>query len=201
MIISHKYRFIFIKTIKTAGTSVEVYLSPHCGAEDILTAIDPPVEGHEARNQGGFYHHYSAWGVRQAVPKDIWSTYFKFCVERNPWDKTVSDFCMLRHRSGGGLRFEDYLSAGQFCRSWELYTDMDNRKILVDRILRYEQLDQELGEVFTTLGVPWVGRLDVFAKSSYRTDRQHYRNWYTDSQQALIGRVFADEIREFGYSF
>jgi hypothetical protein len=201
MIISHKYRFIFIKTLKTAGTSVEVYLSPHCGPGDILTTIKPPVAGHEARNQGRFYNHFSAWGVRQVVPPEIWSSYFKFCVERNPWDKTVSDFCMLRHRSGGSLRFADYLSAGRFCRSWDLYTDMDNRTLLVDRVLRYEQLDRDLGEVFKQQGIPWKGSLDVFAKSAYRTDRQPYRNWYSAAQQALIGQVFADEIREFNYAF
>ena len=43
MIISHARSFIFIKTRKTAGTSVEVYLSQHCGPEDVITPIQPPV--------------------------------------------------------------------------------------------------------------------------------------------------------------
>ena len=46
MIISHKYRFIFVKTRKTAGTSVEAYLSQHCGDSDVLTPIHPPLPGH-----------------------------------------------------------------------------------------------------------------------------------------------------------
>ena len=45
MIISHKYRFIFVKTRKTAGTCVEAYLSQHCGDSDVLTPIHPPL-GH-----------------------------------------------------------------------------------------------------------------------------------------------------------
>lgn len=37
MIISHAHRFIFIKTRKTAGTSVERALAPLCGPEDVIT--------------------------------------------------------------------------------------------------------------------------------------------------------------------
>src|ERR1051326_1226986 len=39
MILSHRYRFIFIKTRKTAGTSIEIALSRFCGADDVITPI------------------------------------------------------------------------------------------------------------------------------------------------------------------
>lgn len=39
MIISHKYKFIFVKTRKTAGTSIEISLSRFCGKGDIITPI------------------------------------------------------------------------------------------------------------------------------------------------------------------
>ncbi len=39
MIISHAHRFIFLKTQKTAGTSVELALSQICGPDDVITPV------------------------------------------------------------------------------------------------------------------------------------------------------------------
>ena len=39
MIVSHKHKFIFLKTKKTAGTSIELALSPFCGDSDILAPL------------------------------------------------------------------------------------------------------------------------------------------------------------------
>ncbi|MDX1711046.1 MAG: hypothetical protein R3316_07890 [Rhodovibrionaceae bacterium] len=45
MIVSHKHRFISVKTEKTAGTSIEAMLSPLCGPDDVVAPVHPPVEG------------------------------------------------------------------------------------------------------------------------------------------------------------
>ena len=37
MIVSHKHKFIFIKTKKTAGTAIEAALSELCGPQDVIT--------------------------------------------------------------------------------------------------------------------------------------------------------------------
>ena len=66
MIISHKYRFIFVKTLKTAGTSIEVFLSQHCGPDDVVTPILPHVEPHLPRNHDGYFNHMPAWEIRDA---------------------------------------------------------------------------------------------------------------------------------------
>lgn len=39
MILNHKYKFIFIKTKKTASTSLEIVLSKLCGKKDIITPV------------------------------------------------------------------------------------------------------------------------------------------------------------------
>ena len=39
MIISHRHRFIFVRTEKTAGSSVEQALAELCGPEDVITGV------------------------------------------------------------------------------------------------------------------------------------------------------------------
>lgn len=58
MIISHRHKFIFIKTRKTAGTSVEYALAAICGEDDVLTPdfmhkSDADELAREARNWQG----------------------------------------------------------------------------------------------------------------------------------------------------
>ena len=80
MILSKKYKFIFIKSKKVAGTSVEVLLSNHLCDDDIVTPVSTlgffndirrVEKDHEedwrnktkpARNyKGNFYEEYLLW--------------------------------------------------------------------------------------------------------------------------------------------
>jgi len=229
MILSHKYKFIFIKTAKTAGTSIEVFLSQHCGPEDIVTPIAPPVAGHQPRNYEGFinpipeilqrpgkifsalrhsitsrekfYNHMPASEVRRRVSVDVWNGYFKFCVERNPWDKVLSHYHMHAAREGRALSLDEYLARGRFPINDFRYTDRLGGKIVVDRILRYENLLAELGEIFAQLNIPFDGKLGIAAKSEYRTDRRPYQEVFTDEQRRIVEKAFAKEIKLHGYRF
>jgi hypothetical protein len=107
MLISHKKQFIYTKTIKTAGTSVESYFEKFCmpegdwefartreeyvGKEGIIGYRGIEARGKKWRN------HMSAIEIRNNIGKAIWDSYFKFCVIRNPFDKLVSRFFFLRN--------------------------------------------------------------------------------------------------------
>jgi hypothetical protein len=229
MILSHKYKFIFIKTAKTAGTSIEVFLSRYCGPEDILTPITPAIEGHQPRNYEGFinpipellerpdkffsalqhsiisrekfYRHMPASEARKRVPGEVWNSYFKFCVERNPWDKVLSHYHMHAAREGGSLSLDEYLARGRFPINYFRYTDRAGTRVIVDRILRYENLMAELGEIFSQLNIPFDGTLGVAAKSEYRTDRRPYQQVFNDEQRRIVEKAFANEIELHGYQF
>jgi hypothetical protein len=229
MILSHKYRLIFIKTAKTAGTSIEVFLSKHCGPQDIVTPIAPPLERHQPRNYEGFinpipeilerpgkifsvlhhtmsscrkfYNHMSAREVKNRVPAKVWNGYFKFCVERNPWDKVLSHFHMHAARAGGALSLDEYLARARFPINYFRYTDRSGEELIVDRVVRYENLLAELREVFAYLHIPFDGTLGVAAKSDYRADRRPYREVFNDEQRRLIEKAFAKEIELHRYRF
>ena len=228
MIISHKYKFIFIKTVKTAGTSIEVFLSKICDESDVITPVEPAEEGHIPRNYKGlwnplreiwhkehrgckrtrddflsrrkFYNHIPARVLRNRIPSDIWNGYYKFCVERNPWDKTISHFNMVRKRKNESLTFDQYLKTENLCHNWPIY--MDNKdNVLVDRIIPFESLNEGLGEVFERLSVPYSGKLEEKAKSNYRTDVKPYQDLFNESQKMIVEREFNKEIVLNGYNF
>ena len=58
MIVSRRHRFVFIKTRKTASTSVEVYLRRFCGPADIVTPVTP-IDERDAVAQGLAPRNYS----------------------------------------------------------------------------------------------------------------------------------------------
>lgn len=203
MIVSHKHKFIFIKTRKTAGTSIEVFLSAHCGHHDIVTPIRPHVEPHKPRNNEGFYNHMPGHEIRKQIGADKWHEYFKFCVERNPWDKVLSFYHFInKFRHGGQLTLDAFFKAGLFCTDTPQYTEpADENSIIVDRVIRYEKLSSELSEVFRHLNIPFNGSLGVNAKSEFREDRRHYPEVLSEAQVQLITDAFQTEIQLFGYTY
>ena len=73
MIVSHKYKFIFLKTRKTVGTSIEIALSRFCGEQDIITPITP--EDEKLRQELGIrrpQNFYIPFAKYHYCPVDFW---------------------------------------------------------------------------------------------------------------------------------
>lgn len=174
MILSEQFRFVFIKTQKTAGTSIEVDLSRRVEAEAIVTPIMPAVTGHQPRNfrssSGTFRNHMTALQIRSYIGQERWARLFSFCVEREPVAKCISHFHMRRAR-GTASSWEEYVAAGNFPIDHDKYTDAEahGRKIIVSRVLPYEKLDRDLPALMLTLGMADFALLSR-AKSEYAAE-------------------------------
>jgi hypothetical protein len=196
VIISHKHRFIFIKTRKTAGTSIELALRPHLGPDDVASLLrEDRTEATEgARNfrrsfrdyslydwrrfvmdgkRQDFRNHLPASRIRQMVSRETWDSYYKFCVERDPFDKIISAHAWVtaRRKMDGrpALTIQEFLEGDiSNWSDWPNYTE--NNEIIVNKVLRYENLHAELLTVCEHLGLPTLTL--PTAKAGHRTDRR-----------------------------
>ncbi len=240
----HRFRFIFIKTRKTAGSSIEIALSRLCDGGDFVTPLgfsdgpdellrsdeggQPPVNwkkpwwryrvGKELRQRikRGWRapvlgEHASAAEISKYFGDFIWNDYYRITVERDPWDRALSRYWWMRYRAfrDGAQDFErldDFLKRvaserPHWLSNWSQYTL--NGELAVDRVLRYEDLSNEMKRLETELGAP-RGSLSLpqkRAKGGYRSDKRPYAEVLTDEQSELIADVCRNEIREFNYQF
>ena len=228
MIICHKHKFIFIKTRKTAGTSIETALANFCDDTDVITALSEEDEAtrvnagiRSAQNlrvplrQYGkkellklmtgertrFYNHIPASEVQRIVSANQWNQYFVFAVERNPFDRAISQYFWKNRKSPNSapsmpLFFEELSDLNM--SNWAVYTE--NNQPVVDRVLRYENLAKELNEVGELLGIN-IDISEVHAKGWTRTDRRHYSEVLDVKSRSIIERRCANEIAYFGYQW
>lgn len=224
MIVNHKYKFIFVKTRKTAGTSIEIALSQFCGDGDIITPITEederkrrelgfrgpqnyrlPLSAHKPsdwrrllwnRKTRQFYNHASAHYIRANIEEAIWQGYFKFCFERDPFDKAISRYYWSTQEPRPAIA--DYLNAAptKLLSNWDIYTINDH--VAVDFVGRYETLTEDLAKITDRIGLPEALSLPK-AKGGYRENRQHYSQALNEEARARVEVVCAKEIVAFAY--
>jgi hypothetical protein len=200
VILSFQHRFAFIKVQKTAGTSVEVFLSPLAGADAIVTPIKPPEAGHEPRNfetsDGDFFNHMPASLVRERVGAERWNDLYRFCFERNPWDKAISFYFWRTKRRSDPPPFDVWAKRpGNLVSERDLY--MIDGALAVDFVGRYESLADDLQSVLDRVGVHTSIALPR-AKGDHRPIGE--RTPIGKAVDRLIRKEFAWEIERFGYT-
>ena len=215
MIVSHAHRFVFLKTRKTAGTSVEIALSTVCGPDDVITPVTEADErlraecgGRPPQNYASpplprkAFNHMPASMVRALVGRDRWDAYYSFSIERNPWDAVVSLFHWRHRDDPSPPAFADFVHepvveelATKNFRAYRI-----KGELAVDRVLRFESLAEELAEVWTHLGLPGEPRLPR-AKGGSRPKGPSYAAYYDDASRAHVAELFAPAIEDFGYEF
>ena len=165
MIASHRHRFVFVKTRKTAGTSLEIALSRHCGPTDVVTRISPEDEELRAAAGGvgpqnddtepSSYAHMGARRVIEVIGRETWDAYFTFAVERNPFDVVASSYRYSARKPTFTKTFAEFVRTPKrmerLALNERLYR-LDGR-VVVDRVYRYEELPDAVADVSARLGI------------------------------------------------
>jgi len=94
---------------------------------------------------------------------------------------------------------EFFETAPQHMMSNLLYYAIGNR-VVVDRILRYETLEEEISSLSEQLGLVEPIVLPR-ANAGWRTDRRPYREVLGEDEREVIARRCATEIALLGYEF
>ena len=200
MIISHKYKFIYFKEHKVAGTSTEILLGNICGDNDIVTPIMPKVERVKgSRNADGFKNHSHPSEVRSKIGEEKFNSYYKFNTIRNPFDRVVSWYWM-RCSFTGNKSFKDFVLLGlNGLRPFYDVMFLNNECVLDDHI-RYENLENDTKRI---LG-KWFDVDDIqypIAKTSQRKSKKHYTEYYDEETKQLVAEKYRKDIEYFNYEF
>ena len=234
MIISFKYKFIFVKTYKTAGSSIETYLYNFLNDKDII-AQTKDYKGincwgdfnsenlieyfgetfyKKIKHKMKFFAHMPIWLVEERLKSlskkinyDIFNKFYKFAVIRNPFDLVVSDYYwrkkskILKEKSFDNIikELESNTLQGYSMLNLNKLMDKNLDNILCNKIIKYENLNEELSDVFKKLGIPFSGKLEIFKKQSNRD--KDYKKFYDDSSKKLIEEIFWKEMETFNYKF
>jgi hypothetical protein len=170
--------------------------------------------------------HCFASDIKAIIDHNIFNSYTKFSVVRNPFDRMVSWYSMLKQGFGSDRivmpyktvgdeiilevnknanSFEEFImlprnhESGLFERFYANQLDYisDNKKsMLVDRILRFENLTNDFAQLAQEMG--FEGKLPCVNKSKHKKD---YRTYYTTKTKEIVFQRFKQDFEYFGYSF
>ena len=220
MLVSHKYKFIFLKSMKTASSSVFSFFTPYCLSPEALKFFDyeknyksikgftgPTEYGIVGREKKYLKHplHVYAKHARNYVNSlsaNMWNKYFKFTTIRNPWDLCVSRYFFYINFYGQKIKFNKFIRKMHKLGNTSYPFYRINGKYVCDFYIRYEQLKDDIAKVCDILGITDYNFNNLISKnSSHRPKNLHYSEMYNEETKKLVANLYAADIKKFNYKF
>ncbi|MBP1839620.1 sulfotransferase family 2 domain-containing protein [Formosa algae] len=184
----HK-EFVFIHIAKTGGTSII------------------SITGKAYRK------HLTVKEVIKYIGQKKWDNVYKFAVVRNPWAKVVSQYKFRTKTNKSNMKdnpisFKDWVTK-VFVEQDESYYGIrpllfapqvfwlknNNEDIDLDKILHFENLNEEFKAVANTIGInPDLPHLNS-------TKPSDYKEYYDEETKNIVAAWFAEDIETFNYKF
>lgn len=218
MLISHSHKFIFIKTKKTAGSTIESIIVNNFFDREQDVCTGSKIDGTPRINIGlkraGEPDGHKAWShIMPMLNEEQRKEYFRFTVERNPWEKMVSEFYWKQSTDPELNVYNDDCDNFEVFMSkklgtiyippidWSLYSNGMN--VVVDKIIQFRSLKTELIELFNEqFNLPLTEEIveSTRMKSGFR--KKHYTELYRNRDLVdKVSRLFHKEIKYFKYEF
>jgi len=168
VIINHRYEYVFIKTTKTAGTSMEIALSRSCGPSDVLAPFGSKDDNVYRKSLGyqtecnyedlNLEEHSRAAVVREAITPRVFDKYFKFAIIRDPIDYTISRYYWdNRSKLPRGIApsIDDWVrnDSKKIWHNWRIHSIGNEPQM--DFYILYDRLHEDASRVSDILGLDY----------------------------------------------
>lgn len=224
MRISHKHRFIFISKPRCASTTVREILNP---LSDIISKNVPPFHHHATalelktffKETGWLWSEYYVFTTVRN-PWDMMVSYYeKFQPDINGIYNYEKERFGIKYHPNNLISFEDWILKGHtyhrlkvenraliknvwtkgFSKLTLANTINDEKnKSLVNRIIKTEDLESGLNDVFNEIG---LREKPDGLKRLNSTTRKYYRSYYNDLTREKIEKEFVSDIKYGSYTF
>ncbi|MEM8729295.1 MAG: sulfotransferase family 2 domain-containing protein [Pseudomonadota bacterium] len=153
-----------------------------------------------------YYSHMRAASIKARIGAQVWDSYYTFCFERNPWDKMISFYYWYNRLNQDPVDINTFICGKMAGRTvdqkyptdWDRYTLQD--RIITDDVFDFSDLS---GNLATALGRAGVAP-EIIASLELPRAKTHTRakepEKLTKASDAVVRKVFANEIRQFGYT-
>lgn len=199
MFISHTYKFILIKTRKTAGSSVEKFFIDN--DKDFIFGGMPPEKMLPINCAYPVEHKGWEW-IKKHYPRE-WNSYYKITLERNPWDKVVSLYYWQKKiNEGKDVSFENYIMKRENKwnkKDWNMYTK--NNNVVVDYIIQFDNINQDMHKLSDILGFNYNNELTKISLKSNIRKNNNYKDLYNTDLRDIVANSYKNVISHFNYKF
>ena len=211
LVISKKNKLIFFHIPKNAGTSMssallknENYYYPWVILSKILRKFKKTDNFFFDNFQKKIYlfsSHETVVSVEKKISNEIFNNFFKFAIVRNPYSRFVSRYNYMKQTNTlKELNFSEFLKnhVKKSLITDKQYKFLLNKegKIGVDKILKFEQINQEIIELSEKINL----NPSKFKKLNTSTIDE-YRNYYDNETKKIVEDFCKEDLEFFKYYF
>lgn len=209
MILSNSKKFIFIKTRKCGGTSIQNTLLPYCNDDDFVTlGFTNLITKRVTQLQ-----EFSNLNDIKKIFKINLDEYYKFAFVRNPYSITLSRFFYQLKQNRINLNptkedFNLWVKNDYFVNHKEFNYKGDKfskflfnykNEPIVDFIGKLENVENDFLIIKEKLNINKNLKLNTDNKSNF--NNVHYKDWMTEETINLVNKFFEFELSYFNYMY